>query len=280
MKRALRLLTVLDLLFIFLLSASGSVPGIGGDVVYFLAFGIPLFIGFAAAVRLRREREEIAGVSEAPFLRFGISRSGVLRLLPLIAPTVLLVYLIALLTSLLLGLLGYTGSTVADAPFWQMLVLHAVIPAVLEELLFRYLPIKLLYPYSPRACVFISALYFAFIHLDLFKMPYAFAAGVIFAVLDIACDSILPSLTVHLINNAASILLMKYGDLPSFTTYYFVVLGTLVAISLVFILIRRKDYVSAFRSALKNGESAEYKYVFFFAVIAVMCAILSLVSGG
>lgn len=254
MKHAVKYLTLVDLIFVFVLALSGSIGGALGRVVYFLAFGIPLFIGMYFSRELKREREAIAGVAEPDFLRFGMGQRELRLFAPLVVPTVALIMLAAWLTALLLNALGMTGGTVADAPFLLQLLLHALIPAILEEMLFRYLPIKLILPYSPRGCVIISALFFALIHLDLYKLPYAFLAGLIFAVIDIACDSILPSLIIHLLNNAASLATMKYGAVDGFLTVFYSALGVLLAVSLVFVFLRRRDYLAAARRATARGR--------------------------
>lgn len=275
MKRAVKLLTVLDILFILLLSLSGSVSGIIRDVLYLLAFWLPLIIGVRVSVKLKREREERAGLAEREPVGIGLSREGIKTFLPLIAPTVALVFVAALLTSMLLGLLGYTPSTVPDQPFAVQLLVHALAPAILEELLFRYLPIKLLYGYSPRGCVFISALYFALIHLDLFKMPYAFLAGVLFVMIDLACGSILPSLIIHFVNNAASLATMKFGHIPNFLTVFYISFGVLASVSLVFIIIRRRKYLCAVKDVLRRGElSYDYSPV----MLSLLCVGVALIN--
>lgn len=277
MKRAVKLLTVLDIAFLLLLSLSGSIGGIGGDVVYLLAFAIPLFIGLLAARKMKREREEVNGVAEAELLHFTISGEGVKIALPLAFPLICVVLFVAWLTSLLLGAFGYSGSAPTDAPLWQMLLAHALAPALLEEMLFRYLPIKLLLPYSPRGCLIFSSLYFALIHLDLFKMPYAFIAGLLLVAVDVMTGSILPSLVIHFLNNFASVLLIKYGADATFLAVYYASLALLTVISLAFIVIGRKKYRECLSRVLSGGRT-EYDYST--AVLALVCvgaAILNLI---
>lgn len=254
MRLAVRLLVALNLGFVLLLSLSGSIGGLIGEIIYILAFALPVFLGGAAAARLRREREAVAGVSEENFSGFGISGRGAARLLPLIAPTVSIVLLLSFLTSLILNKLGLSGAEVADEPLLKMLLIHALVPAVLEELTFRYIPIKLLYPYSPRWCVIYSALFFALIHCDLYKMPYAFVAGVIFVTVDIMLDSVLPSIILHFLNNLSSVLYLKYAAVRGFSLWYFLSLGTLTAVSVVVLIAMRKKYREGLSLALKRGS--------------------------
>ena len=254
MRLAVRLLVALNLGFVLLLSLSGSIGGVVGEIIYILAFALPVFLGGAAAARLRQKREAVAGVSEESFSGFGLSGRGALRLLPLIAPTVSIVLLFSFLTSLVLNKLGLSGAEVADEPILKMLLIHALVPAVLEELTFRYIPIKLLYPYSPRWCVIYSALFFALIHCDLYKMPYAFVAGVIFVTVDILLDSVLPSVILHFLNNLSSVLYIKYGELQGFSLRFFLSLGTLTAISAVVLIAMRKKYRERLSLALEKGS--------------------------
>lgn len=275
MKRAVKILTVLDILFILLLSLSGSTSGVFRDILYLLAFWLPLLLGVRASAGFKREREGRAGLAEGEPVGIGLSREGARTFLPLVVPTVALVFVAAFLTSALLGLLGYTPSAVPDQPFAIQLLVHALAPAIFEELLFRYLPIKLLYGYSPRGCVLISALYFALIHLDIFKMPYAFIAGVLFVMIDLACDSILPSLIIHFVNNAASLVTMKFGHIPNFLMVFYVSFGALAVISLVFVFIGRRKYLSAVKEVLKKGElSYDYSPV----MLSLLCVGVALIN--
>ena len=248
-KKGIRLLVAVDMMFLLLMSVSASFVGVVGDLIYLCAFAIPFAFGWFSEKRLRYEREEERGVAESAFPRFGLERDGAKLFLPLIFPTVGIVLGIALLTSLLLNSLGASSAPVADEALIKMLVAHALLPSVLEEMLFRYLPLKVLYPYSPRAAVLISSLLFALIHLDLYKMPYAFAAGIVLVLADALTGSIIPSLVIHFINNASSVALMKYGELGGFTAVFYSALGILCVGSVAVIAIRYKSYLHGVRSA-------------------------------
>lgn len=177
---AVKLVALLDVAFIAFLILSGYVGGWMGQIIYALAFIIPLLAGIFCSEEFKRRREEVAGVAEAPdgLLRFTPDIAG--KLAPLAAPTVAIVFLTSLLTSLFLSLFGVTSAPVENKGIVTMLIVHALTPAVLEEALFRYLPMKLILPYSKRFCVFYSAFCFAMIHCNFSQMPYAFVAGVIF----------------------------------------------------------------------------------------------------
>ncbi|MBR7116514.1 MAG: CPBP family intramembrane metalloprotease [Clostridia bacterium] len=276
MKNALKLLTLLCIAFILLNSAAGSFGGALRVVLQCFAFALPVVIGYVASRRFKREREEIAGVAESESTLFELSRSSLREFLPTVAPTVAVIFLLSYLTSLLLGALGMTGNTVEDAPLYEMILLHALIPSVLEEMLFRYLPMKLLAPYSRRACVIISSLYFAVVHMSLYQLPYAFAAGLIFIIIDLACESVLPSVILHFINNTVSVLFIKYGENPDFALWFVIIMVALALVSLIPIIIRRKEYIESVRRALLKGEGIGE--LFAPGVFTVMCVLLSILN--
>ena len=63
MKYAIKLYTALSLIFILLLSISGSIDGIFSDLIYVCAFALPAIYGVYLSGTLHRKREEEAGVS-------------------------------------------------------------------------------------------------------------------------------------------------------------------------------------------------------------------------
>ena len=185
-----------------------------------------------------------------------LTRGGIYNLLPLIAPTVLLIFLISVLTSLIMTALGATDSVeIAENP-WLALLLHAVLPAVLEEILFRYIPLKLMLPYSPKWAVILSALFFSLIHVNLFQIPYAFAAGVIFALVNIMTGSIIPSILLHFSNNAISVVYMMHAVPDGVLLFYILLVGAAAASAAV-IALRRRHYKGLF-SPLASKKTASF----------------------
>lgn len=277
MTEAIKTVTLINIIFILGLGISSSFGGVVGELLYYsLVFTLPVLVGLSSSVTLKKKREEIAGVAEAPdrFLSFGLKEGR--ATLPLIAPSVAIVFILSLLTSLLLSSLGATSPKIADKGIVSMLILHALTPAILEEALFRYVPMKLLSPYSKRTCVIYSAFCFALIHCSFWQMPYAFVAGMIFMSVDLALGSVWPSVILHLVNNAASVVMMKYCTTPAATLTFVLVMLSLVVLSLIFILRDRRKYRDAFVSAFDRGEKSEVTYAPI--VLALMCGYLALMN--
>ena len=254
MKEPVKLLTFVYIAFIILLAASGSVGAVFSEILYFAAFLLPTLIAYKSSLEFKHRREEIAGVSEPPDRLLTLDKASIGHILPIIAPVIALVIGMAYLTSLALGLFGFSSDPVPDTSLLEMLVFSALVPALLEEMLFRYLPMKLILPYSPRWCIILSAAYFALSHNDFFKMPYAFLAGIIFMGIDVMTGSVWPSIIMHFANNVASIIWMRYCTSNRAIWIYILILTTLVVISLVFIIKNRKKYKSLIKEKCRAGE--------------------------
>ena len=266
MKKALKSLILADLMFMILLGLYASAEGIMADLLYFSAYLLPIPIALAL------NRTQTGG--DAQILP---DRNGARLMLPLIAPTLLIIPLLSALTALVLELFGFEDKTVIEESLPVAIVIYALLPAMLEELLFRYLPMRLAARYSPRMTVIISALFFALLHCDLFRMPYAFAAGVIFMMIDLACGSILPSFIIHFINNVLSVISILYLKEPVGEAVLLAVLAVAALISLVFIVKRREEYLlCAKRIFTKRDADAEVDASI--AALIVPAAIMTLLN--
>ena len=274
MTQAVKVVTFIYIIFVIMLVLSGTLGGVVGEAVYYLAFMIPITIGFYSSKGLRYEREEMAGVAEAPDTLLEVKRFDFKRLIPLVSPTVAVVFLISLITSLLLSLLGVSTPTVEDRNIFLMILLHALVPAVFEELLFRYIPMKLLLPYSKRWCILYSAMCFALIHCSFLQMPYAFAAGVIFMIIDVAMGSVWPSLILHFINNVASIIWIKYCSRMTASVIFISFMLILSIVSLVFVYKKRGVYKNMLRGVFDKGDAFAVTYAPV-ALILITCYLAS-----
>ena len=263
MKTAIKVLTVADLLFMLFLSFSGSLQGWVSEVVFALSFLIPSAVGIYYARALHRQREEEIGAHIKWEYQIGMKREYVLPAICVIFPSIFVIMGVSYLSNLLMTTLGLPGgSAIENEGLGIMLLSHALVPALLEEILFRYLPMKLVAPYSKRVCIALSAIYFSLMHFNAASLLYTALAGVIFIAIDIAFDSILPSLILHAINNGVNVLMIKYCVSRESYTVFFAVLMALSVISLGYIIGRRKYFVGALRRAFakESGESTDISY--------------------
>lgn len=81
-----------------------------------------------------------------------------------------------------------------------------VVPALLEELLFRGAMQGLLRPYGTWVAVWAQAVPFALLHKGAGAAVFALAAGLFFGWLAERCGSILPGMLLHFVNNSLAFL--------------------------------------------------------------------------
>lgn len=235
MKSKITYIAALDTLFLFFLIASSFIknPYIG-DLLYYTAFILPIGIGIYL---IKQDKTVPKNAEKLITVEFGIKKERAIGMIPFVFPIIAAVCLISYTTSLVMHGFGIENTVEINESFPLALLIHAFLPALLEEILFRYVPINLMSD-EPKCAVVISSLFFAAAHANLFSIPYAAFAGLAFALIDIATESIIPSLTVHFLNNFVSLILI-FGEQDAAV---YITLCALALISSLIIVIRRKSY--------------------------------------
>ena len=271
MKDRIKLLTCLYLLFLLLLSFSGMADGWVSETVYYLAFLLPLAIGLIFA----RKKGYPDGDAKALFC---IKGGDVSQFLALTVPTLALVMLISQLTAWFIGALtGATNGITLAGGIWRSLLEHALLPALLEELLFRYLPMRVLPSREAKLTVLLSCVFFAFAHTSLFSIPYALVAGAIYITVDLISHSIIPSLVMHFVNNLASVLLIYYNGNYDAKIAIFVTFGLLFAASLVYLIDFGRKIFAKICNRLADSEPVVMSpYILLFVLPSLLVAVLGL----
>lgn len=281
MSRALKYTTAVFYLFLILLLTTATVGSYLGDIasrtVYLLGAAAILVFAVSVSRGLKRQREEDAGVVEVRRDILTLDLKAVRLTAPLVAPVVGLIFLVSYLTSLVLWSFGITGAEVEILPPLDMIVIHALIPSLVEEAIFRFVPMLLLAPYSGRWCVVISSVGFALVHLDLFQIPYALVAGVLLMGVNLICDSVWPSVIIHFLNNTLSVVWISCSLDGVSAAIYVSVLVALSLIGIAAVLVRREKYITSCRSVLGRGESCGSLLPFFgFVAVAVVITVTNL----
>lgn len=263
MKKSTVSLTLSNMLFILLLALSGTLSGALSEAVYIVAFLLP------AALLIYLSR---GGKSR---LSLRISAKGALTALTATPATVGGIFLISYLSALLMAVFGFSSSVDLSGDILTVILTSALLPAVLEELLFRYAALSALDGMKNAEKVLITAFFFALSHCNLFSIPYAFFAGVIFAALDILTGSILPSLFLHFINNLISIFWTLYISNSS-PTLFLIVLTSLSLISILTLTVMRRYFFGEKRLE-KIKLKAPSADIAVFAALTVAIAIMALI---
>ena len=121
----------------------------------------------------------------------------------------------------LFELMGYTpkSSTLPDLSGWNLLpaiLVIAVLPAVLEEFLFRGIILNNIEgEVGSVRTIFLVGFIFSLYHGSVEQTIYQFICGCLFALLAIRSRSITPVVLIHFINNAIILILYSVGALDA-----------------------------------------------------------------
>ena len=120
-----------------------------------------------------------------------------------------LVMLINSLSSLFVenGVSTTMNSLVKENPIWMNLIIIALLPAVVEEFIFRGLILNGYKRRNPLMAILLSSFLFGIMHMNLNQFSYAFVIGLIFGLLAYATGSLLPSILGHFIINGSSVVM-------------------------------------------------------------------------
>ena len=183
------------------------------------------------------------------------------------APTIFFVMAISALMSLIASLLGAKEQSISlEGNLFYVLMLHALAPAIFEEMLFRYIPVRFMGAESPKLCVVYSSLLFALSHCNLFQIPHAIFAGLVFSSITLISGNIFPSIVIHFLNNLASVIWQRSEKNDLFVWLFFGILITLTLISIAIILLKRKKYYEEFFVIFE--DKSKVKFTLPFAVYA------------
>ena len=90
---------------------------------------------------------------------------------------------------------------------------------------------------------------------------------------DVAFDSVWPSIILHFVNNSLSIVWMKYCSGTVATLVMLSVLVLITLISLFFVMRKRGEYVEMFATSFDKGEKIGLTYAPF--VLALICVYIA-----
>ena len=268
MKKEIAYLSTVYLLFIILMTLCGSVSGFFSEALFYVSFLIPVAVTLLLKRRLNLSFE---------LPRVNLSKESLVGVLLFSAPTLALIFGISYVTSSLLAYFGNAPAVDVSGNIFLVIFKDALLTSVLEELLFRALPLALLIPYSKKGAILYSAAFFALLHCNLYQLPYAFIAGVIFAAADIIYESIVPSLIFHFMNNVISVFWLRYSSCAVFSATYVSVLFSIALVSLVIIFLKRRRLCELWSTALSEDGAIALSVEFcVMAFAALLIAFMNL----
>ena len=141
----------------------------------------------------------------------------------------------------LLELIGYSGGmsdasslpSMAGAGIVGALAVVAVLPAFLEESIFRGVMLEGMKALGTAAACLLGGLCFSLFHQNPEQTIYQFICGAAFTLLAIRADSLLPAVAAHLLNNAFIVLELRFSFLQHVPLGGEIAIYVLSALSLV-----------------------------------------------
>lgn len=154
----------------------------------------------------------------------------------------------------LLSLTGYNSDLIPtlDLPtdggyFVLTLFFVAVLPAIFEELLMRGIVLNGTSEYNTSFRIIMNGLLFSLLHANPSQTCYTFLLGCAFALIAIRCDSIIPTMVIHFLNNAMSVIFMHFNIIELSSVASLIIL----AVSAIFTIIG----LYYFTKINKNGNT-------------------------
>lgn len=186
-------------------------------VVYILAMGLPLImlIGKRRLFSLKPKREPLTG--------------GVIFLVML--GSIGACMGANIVTSILLTILEHFNFPIPEMPDMMErtpislvlnLIIIAVLPAILEEAVFRGSVLRVLRPFGDWFAVLVSSVLFGLMHGNVRQIPFAIIVGLVLGWLYVSTNSLRLPMAVHFANNALSVCMEYFGfSLSENATGYF-----------------------------------------------------------
>ena len=165
---------------------------------------------------------------------------------------------VAMLLNALAGLFSTSGADtvedVAKYPLWLALTAFAIVPAVVEEYVFRGVVLGEYLKIETGAAVLISSIFFALLHFSLGSVLYGFFFGCIFALVRIATGNLIYTVVMHLIFNSVNVLLSYASPerIPEWAVAAFMIAGIIGFVILLIVFFRKNRVKLAEKSSLKR----------------------------
>ncbi len=127
---------------------------------------------------------------------------------------------------------GAGSSYSFDGPVSAVLTLISavIVPAFLEEYLYRELFCRELTVHGHLFAIISSALLFGLMHFSYYSFPYAFICGLVIGFVYLKTGSAKYTVALHFANNLLSFILSIVGSLTDADTYFRVLMGTVIVI--------------------------------------------------
>ena len=230
-------------------------------VVYSVAMGLPMILAsllFRQPLNHFRPHQKVGAGTVIPALLLGLAMCMAANLA----------------ASSIMSFLSMFGVRMPDMPsmlehtpvsLLLNLLVIAVLPALLEEMMFRGYILQALRPYGDGMAILVSSLLFGLMHGNVLQIPFAVLVGLALCYIVVQTDNIWLAVGLHFLNNAFSILLdyftmgLPEAESSMVITTAFLLVGAVGLLSTLIAVLTRSKLLHPLkpsRSALRPGERA------------------------
>lgn len=169
--------------------------------------------------------------------------------------------------------------------FFGVLAVVAVLPAILEETIFRGILLGGLKNFGKVGSILLCGALFALYHQNPAQTLYQFCCGVAFALIVVRSGSVLPTVLAHFVNNALILLLTKFGVESLVGSIYSVVLllsPICLIVSLVWLFVFDKKKNNGDEQTPARDKTERARFFIYASVGLAICTltwIAVLISG-
>lgn len=185
-----------------------------------------------------------------------IDKNGVSTGVKVFPFSLLLNFVFTMIISVVTTLFANQGIVIPEADFsvdqttfiagFSMFLYMVILAPIIEEIVYRGFVLKLISPYGKTVSIVLSAFIFGFMHGNLSQFVTAFATGLVFSAVAVKTGSILPTIIMHMMNNAINFIAIIGEDysLDICITIYGIIFACVLLVGIMEIFI--------FRGVLKN----------------------------
>lgn len=237
-------------------------PDVAEQLVTLISYIPMLIVPFVIYAKAKRIRLSDVAVLSKP--RKGLMTPGIFVGLG----CCILGNILVMVLSMLMAMLGIeittpamsVPTTLAGQGIYLLTV--GILPAFIEEFVFRGIVMQPLRRYGDGFAIVMSAIVFGLVHGNLVQIPFAMVVGLIIGFFVVKSNSLWVGIVIHLINNTASVVLTMLLSGVSDVLGNLVVLayyGILILLAIVFlaVLIDRQRWIfrkNPVRSPLSLGK--------------------------
>ena len=167
---------------------------------------------------------------------------------------------VAMLLNALGCLFSSTGAEMSEDvniyPVWVAVVVFAIVPAIVEEYIFRGVVLGAYKTVDVKTSILISSIFFALLHFSYGSVLYGFLFGCLFAYIRIVTNNILYSMIMHCAFNALNVFL-SYLDMESISLGGFMLM---IGIGLIGFIVLTVAFFRTYGTEISmNQNKGKYK---------------------